>query len=220
VPSRPPEQRQAGQRAFVVIEVFEHAESPQLYAWLALRRRILSGATRARTGALGLRKGREHLHGTSIFTVFAGNGRAIASSAEVFGDPASAEAGAAALMMRQDGLELLPVVGTPAPAHAWLIRADGAPKLMPLRYYSTRRARDANAAAALAAVSSGFLVPLGDTSPHGRRSRERLSAHDAPIEGTTAAEPLKERGEPRPIRPIASRDAVYRRVKVRRARDS
>ena len=201
-----------------MVEVFTEPDSLQLRHWLEMRRRILRGATRPRAGQAAMKRGREHIDSASIFTVFAANGRAIASSTEIFSDPESAQKTAEAVIRRADDYELRTLSGTPDPALAWLICVDGTPKVMPLRYFTTPRARNSNAAGTLTALRSGILLPLGGTTVQSRLERERLHPEYTAFVEEGALDPIKERGAPRPIRPIASREVLQQRVKVRRPR--
>ncbi|KJC63591.1 hypothetical protein [Agreia bicolorata] len=190
-------------RTAISIDVFESADSQALKDFLERRRRILSPLSRNSPLSAQHSSGGRPLSGPIFtWTVFAGNGRSIASSAELFSNEISAERSAITTMARVDDIEVLRVRAHSAPMHAWAMNVDGAPRLIALRYFTTVRLRDRNAASVLAALHDGMVVPPGDGPPHQRMPpplSPRRITDDLLAE---VAGPLKLRGEGRPIRPI------------------
>ena len=195
----------ASHRTAISIEVFDGAASEALKELLDRRRRILTALSRnSRLRAQHSSGGRQITGPVATWTVFAGNGRPIASSAELFSDETSAERSALATMARVEDIEVLQVRGHVAPAHAWAMRIDGVPRLIALRYFATARLRDRNATSVLGALRNAMVVPPGDGRPHARLpspgSPLGLALDDDVV--AEIGEPLKLRGADRPIRPI------------------
>ncbi|CAD5990694.1 hypothetical protein [Agreia sp. COWG] len=189
-------------RAAIVIEVFDENNIEGLKELFERRRRILSFVpkhTRRRAQAQ-LNKAQER--GTvAVWTIYAGNGRPIASSAELFVDEQTAAQNAAATVARVDDIEVLRMHSTATSAFAWYMCIEGHPRVISRRHFSTRRLCDRNAATVMAALRGGTVV-----LPHERSAQLRgVPALPPGVDDEVLArmaEPLIVRGAERAIRPI------------------
>jgi hypothetical protein len=190
-------------RTAISIDVYDGEGSEALKELMERRRRILSTLSRHSRLRGQHATGWRPLRGPVVtWTVVAGNGRPIASSSELFANETAAERSAIATMARVDDIEVLRVRTPVAPAHAWVMRIDGVPRLIALRSFATARLRDRNAASVLSALESGLVVPPGEGRPHHRMPSARSPLGLTDDVRAELSEPLKVRGDDRPLRPI------------------
>jgi hypothetical protein len=207
-------------RAAFTFETFGSPESVKLGEWLAERSRFVASVPGAETSRMLVDRAFDRPGVAATWILVASNGRTVAASVELFAGFAEAQRGAIDTMARVDELELLHTEGPVASTtHGWLMQLDGQPHAMPVRWYPTARLRNKSASSAVLALRRAIISGEPATDATGWRAAaaglaKRSGARGVATPRVAAAqaspavdqvfddEPIKTRGEPRPIRPI------------------
>jgi hypothetical protein len=205
-------------RTVFTFTTFDAPDAHALHQWLATRSQFLSSLPNRDRPPLFLNRIFDDGELGATWTLIASNGRPVATSTEIFAGIDTARDDALATKASVDELELLHTNGgTLSAPHGWLMRLDGFPQIMPVRWYPTPRLRNKNAASAITSLRTAVVLGLSDNEPaatsgygagaaalRGRPdSRPSAVARTSPgVAQELNEEPIKTRGEPRPIRPI------------------